>query len=144
MFKGFSVVDTKTGEYPDLWEIALKEDWAKHLMYCDMEGFAIEEDGCLILMDECGNHAYCPEGRFQVVFEQPPAEALTREQLQKRFSEPIWLSAVGCDGTILEVYDIVTGFSDFSLKTLRGESLSWANYGKTWSAYERRPEGAEE
>ena len=34
---GFDVVDTKTGEYPDLEKIALKEDWAKHLMYCDME-----------------------------------------------------------------------------------------------------------
>lgn len=37
----FHVLDTKTGEYPDLWDIALNEDWAKSLMYCDMEGFAI-------------------------------------------------------------------------------------------------------
>lgn len=35
--RGFDVIDTKTGEYPDLWDIALKEDWAKDLMYCDME-----------------------------------------------------------------------------------------------------------
>lgn len=65
----FSVIDAKTGEYPDLWEIATTEDWAKHLMYCDMDGFAITEDGSLILMDECGNLAYCPEGRFEIVFE---------------------------------------------------------------------------
>ena len=61
----FTVIDIKTGEYPDLWEIALNEDWAQELMYCDMEGFAIEEDGTLILLDECGKHRYCPEGRFR-------------------------------------------------------------------------------
>ena len=64
---GFDVVDTKTGEYPDLERIALKEDWAKHLMYCDMEGFAIEEDGTLLLLDECGRQACCPAGRFKII-----------------------------------------------------------------------------
>ena len=63
----FSVVDNRTGEYPDLWEIASNEEWAKHLMYCDMEGFAIGEDGSLLLLDECGGVAYCPEGRFTIV-----------------------------------------------------------------------------
>ena len=65
----FTVIDKKTGEYPDLWEIALKEDWAKGLCYCDMDGFAIMEDGNLILMDECGEFAYCPYGRFEIVWE---------------------------------------------------------------------------
>lgn len=63
---GFDVVDTKTGEYPDLYKIALTENWAKELMYCDMEGFAIDEDGTLLLLDECGSQAYCPPGRFEV------------------------------------------------------------------------------
>ena len=71
----FTVIDKKTGEYPDLWEIALKEEWAKHLMYCDMEGFAIEEDGTLILTDECGGLAYCPTDRFKVVFEESEKDA---------------------------------------------------------------------
>lgn len=72
----FTVIDTKTGEYPDLEEIALTEEWAKHLMYCDMDGFAITEDGSLILMDECGRQADTPEGRFIVVLEDvtPSAE----------------------------------------------------------------------
>ena len=65
----FSVIDNKTGEYPDLYKIALKEEWAKGLMYCDMEGFSINEDGQLILSDECGNFVYCPSDRFTVVFE---------------------------------------------------------------------------
>lgn len=28
----FTVIDTKTGEYPDLWKIATSKDWAKDLM----------------------------------------------------------------------------------------------------------------
>lgn len=66
----FDVLDTKTGEYPDLWEIALTEEWAKGLMYCDMDGFAIREDGSLILLDECGNCVSCPQNRFEI--RRPP------------------------------------------------------------------------
>lgn len=65
---GFDVIDLQTGGEPDLWKIALEEEWAKHLMYCDMEGFAIEQDGTLVLMDECGRFAYPPTDRFKVVF----------------------------------------------------------------------------
>lgn len=65
------VIDPKTKEYPDLYKIALHEKWAKGLMYCDMEGFALEEDGTLLLLDECGNFAYCPKGRFECSFEPP-------------------------------------------------------------------------
>lgn len=75
LISGFDVIDTKTGKYPDLWEIALKEDWAGGLMYCDMEGFAIEEDGTLLLLDECGKHVYCPEGRFKIVPRPQEGEA---------------------------------------------------------------------
>lgn len=53
----------------DVEEIALHEDWAKGLVYCDIEGFAITEDGELILADECGKFAYCPDGRFEVQFD---------------------------------------------------------------------------
>lgn len=65
----FTVIDKKTGKYPDVEKIALKEEWAKGLIYCDIEGFAIQEDGTLILSDECGNYAYCPADRFQVIME---------------------------------------------------------------------------
>jgi hypothetical protein len=66
----FHVIDKQTNKEPDLTEIALKEEWAQDLMYCDMEGFAILEDGCLLLLDECGSHRFCPEGRFEVVFDE--------------------------------------------------------------------------
>ena len=63
----FTVIDKTTGKYPDLKQLALKEEWAQNLIYCDMEGFCINEDGDLLLMDECGNIAYCPPGRFKVI-----------------------------------------------------------------------------
>lgn len=65
----FKVIDNKTGKEADPYEIALHEEWARSLVYCDMEGFAITEDGDLVLMDECGNVAYCDADRFEVVFE---------------------------------------------------------------------------
>jgi len=33
--------------------IALREPWAKGLIYCDMDGFAVQSDGSLLLLDEC-------------------------------------------------------------------------------------------
>lgn len=66
----FGVIDKKTGKYPDLEKIALEEDWAQGLMYCDMEGFALEEDGTLLLLDECGRQACCPPDRFEIVTEE--------------------------------------------------------------------------
>ena len=78
----FTVIDKKTGHYPDLETIALHEDWAKGLVYCDMEGFAIEEDGDLFLMDECGNFKYCPTGRFEIVWEeQEPVKPIAEKAI---------------------------------------------------------------
>ena len=65
----FYVFDKKTEKEADVYEIALNEDWAKHLMYCDMDGFAICQDGTLILIDECGQLAYCPSDRFEICTE---------------------------------------------------------------------------
>ena len=65
----FIVIDNKTGEEADTYEIALHEDWAKHLCYCDMEGWAIEDDGTLLLVDECGRFAYADRERFKVKWE---------------------------------------------------------------------------
>ena len=77
----FSVIDNKTGEYPDLYNIALKEDWAKGLLYCDMEGFSINEDGQLILSDECGKFVYCPSERFSIKFED--SVVLSKEEYKR-------------------------------------------------------------
>lgn len=63
----FEVIDKKTGERPDLYKIALKEKWAKDLMYCSMDGFGFTQEGILILMDGCGKYEYCPENRFEII-----------------------------------------------------------------------------
>ena len=65
----FWVIDKKTGKEADTYKIALKEKWAQGLVYCDIDGFYIGEDGSLILADECGNYAYPPEDRFEIVLE---------------------------------------------------------------------------
>lgn len=62
----FRVIDTKTKEEADTYNIALKEEWAKGLCYCDIDMFVIGEDGTLMLIDDCGKCAYCPQGRFEV------------------------------------------------------------------------------
>lgn len=64
----FDVIDKTTGLKPDLRKIALEEDWAKNLIYCDMDGFMFDQDGSLYLVDDCNNLASCPEGRFEVTF----------------------------------------------------------------------------
>jgi hypothetical protein len=62
----FTVIDNKTGKEADTYDIALHEEWAKHLCYCDMEGWAMEDDGTLLLVDECGRFAYADRERFKV------------------------------------------------------------------------------
>ena len=66
----FSVIDTNTGKEADTYEIALHENWASNLCYCDIEGWAIEEDGTLALLDECGEFAYPPNpNRFKIILD---------------------------------------------------------------------------
>lgn len=70
----FRVIDTNTGKEPDIYKIAKKEEWAKDLIYCDMEGFFIGEEGDLILADECGNYVFCEENRFKIISDRPNNE----------------------------------------------------------------------
>ena len=66
----FIVIDEKTGKEADIERIARREKWAAGLIYCDMEGWAIEQDGSLLLMDECGNFKYADRERFRVVWDE--------------------------------------------------------------------------
>lgn len=65
----FAVFDKQAKKEADDYKIALEEDWAKFLCYCDMEGFAITQDGNIILLDECGKYVYCPCDRFEIITE---------------------------------------------------------------------------
>ena len=70
----FWVVDKKTGREADPGDIALHEEWAHDLIWCDMEGFAMLQNGTLILVDECGNYEICTEDRFEIVKYDPEEE----------------------------------------------------------------------
>lgn len=72
----FRVIDSSTNEEADIEKIALREDWAKNLVYCDMEGFVVAQDGTLALLDECGNYAWCPPGRFRLEWQLDPVPGL--------------------------------------------------------------------
>ena len=85
----FRVSDNKTGKEADAYEIALHEEWANHLCYCDMEGFAITENGHLMLADECGKSVYCDADRFKVVFEDEQPHNLAKEAI-KEIREMCW------------------------------------------------------
>lgn len=63
----FKVFDNKTGKYPDMEQIALNEEWAMRLKYCDMQEFAILENGMLVLTNECGFYTNVPVGRFSYI-----------------------------------------------------------------------------
>ena len=53
----------------DLKEYALHEFKDDGLVYCDMEGWALQDDGGLLLVDECGNFAYADTERYEVRFD---------------------------------------------------------------------------
>lgn len=52
----------------DLEDYALDEFKDAKLVYCDMEGWALADDGGLLLLDECGNFAYADPERYEVRF----------------------------------------------------------------------------
>lgn len=76
MSRLFRVIESATGQEPDLEVIALNEPWANGLTYCDMEGFAVTEDGQLILMDECGQYVFAPLRRFLVKWNHADCKGL--------------------------------------------------------------------
>ena len=67
----FRVIDNKTGKEPIYDHNHLfKQKWFKNsnLIWCDISCWAIDEEGNLMLVDDCDNIAYPPQDRFDVVF----------------------------------------------------------------------------
>ena len=58
----FTVFDTHRGKPADDEWIALNEEWAKGLIYCDMEGWYVSEYGEIALLDECGRCSWPDDG----------------------------------------------------------------------------------
>lgn len=65
----FYVIDKRTNEEADREKIIRTEEWAKHLLPMDPGGWAIDEDGLLLLIDDCNNIAYAPPERFRILWE---------------------------------------------------------------------------
>ena len=68
----FKVIDNRTGKEPIYdFNHLFKEKWFKEsgLIYCDISGWIIDEEGFLALTDDCNNMAYPPSERFSVVFD---------------------------------------------------------------------------
>jgi hypothetical protein len=78
----FTVIDIKAGGEPDVEKIVLKEEWAKKLRGCDVDGLVLDNEGDLFLLDECGNYVWVPEGRFAVVFHNSDLD-MARELLKE-------------------------------------------------------------
>lgn len=76
------VVKNRDGSTPNLEQIAITESWAKDLVYCDIGGFVMDEEGNLALTDDTNAIAYAPQGRFSVVFSSQVENAELREKVK--------------------------------------------------------------
>ena len=64
----FKVIDNNTGKEPNL-NLICHEYWSERLLQCDVDQFAVTEDGHLLLIDDCENMVYCPKDRFTIIKE---------------------------------------------------------------------------
>lgn len=79
----FEVIDRRTGGTPIFdFNHIFKEKWFKesNLIYCDISGWGIDEDGNLFLMDDCNNIAYPPQKRFKVIFNLRKMRAINYDE----------------------------------------------------------------
>ena len=82
----------------------------------------------------------------------PPNEPLTIEQLREMDGEPVWVTSARERGNIPSRWVLFAGVSKskrnsdvFVFATTGGIAQGYeaVNYGKTWNAYRRPPEGEE-
>ena len=82
----------------------------------------------------------------------PPNEPLTMEELRKMDGEPVWVTSARERGNIPSRWVLFAGVSKskrnsdvFVFATTGGIAQGYeaVNYGKTWNAYRRPPEGEE-
>lgn len=61
----YEIIDTRTGERAKAYEL-VQEPWAEKVRGCDWPALAIDEDGDVMLTDDCGNYDMVPEGRVEL------------------------------------------------------------------------------
>ena len=66
----FKIIDKRTGKEPTQRVINnIAEKY--RLVTCDIDQFAVTEDGSIILLDDCGNIAYFSLDKFEIRIENP-------------------------------------------------------------------------
>lgn len=61
----YEIIDTRTGERAKAYEL-VQEPWAEKTRGWDWPILAVDENGDVILTDDCGNYDGVPEGRVEV------------------------------------------------------------------------------
>lgn len=66
----FKIIDKRTGKEPTQRVINnIAEKY--RLVTCDIDQFAVTEDGLILLLDDCGNIAYFSLDKFEIRIENP-------------------------------------------------------------------------
>lgn len=77
----FRIIDKRTGKEPTQRVINnIAEKY--RLVTCDIDQFAVTEDGQILLLDDCGNIAYFSLDKFEIRIENP-SENLIIERLER-------------------------------------------------------------
>lgn len=131
----FDVIDNGTGREPNCELIAITEEWANNLMPCDIDSFAVTEDGRLVLIDDCGNCSFAPSDRFTVKVD--PNSLRPKGRWEMSAYEVIgtckWNVVAKCTNChhskgVVHVSQIV-GFSESTSKEIAIEEAKRKNYG---------------
>ena len=87
--------------------------------------------------------AISADTQMTIISEKPENKPLTLEQLREMDGEPVWVKEI--DGTGCGEWTIIDiGAQTEMLKALSPDTgYKEYNYGKTWIAYVRKPEGSE-
>lgn len=94
---------------------ALGEKYKDQLVYCDLDGFYIGEDGALILLDDCGNSVTVDRQEYKIIPSGGSQWVSMEDRLPYRFEDVlIW------DGD-----DYFTGY-------WREDAQSWDNTSTGW------------
>lgn len=80
----FKIIDRKTGKEPTD-RVIVAQARLGNLITCDIDGFYVNEDGQIILVDDCGNCTWLDVNRFKVEmqYEASPTGEWKKEVIKK-------------------------------------------------------------
>jgi hypothetical protein len=103
------------------------------IYYCESRLYLVRCKHCeIVSLVEAGNPNEAAEKVSRCA--QQPNKPLTKDELRRRNWKPVWVRRMGKD-----VECMVIG----SVEWDTGEYPDFSDYGKTWLAYDHKPEGSE-